>query len=63
MIELLFNLLNPHPKAPTHASTLKCLLIKEHTPTLPPFIVFTFGLTVESTKKLEGASLGCVKAP
>jgi hypothetical protein len=32
------------------------LLTKEHTPTLSPSIVFTFGLIVEYIKELGGAS-------
>jgi hypothetical protein len=36
--------------------TLEMLLIKEHTLTLSPSVVFTFGLTVESIKELGGAS-------
>jgi hypothetical protein len=32
------------------------MLTKEHTPTLSPSVVFTFGLIVEYIKELGGAS-------
>jgi hypothetical protein len=32
------------------------LQVREHTPTLSPFIVFTIGFTVEYVKEFEGAS-------
>jgi hypothetical protein len=36
------------------------LQAKECAPTLSPFIVFTFGLAIESIKELRGASMGLV---
>jgi hypothetical protein len=55
VIELLVNHPSPHPRAPTHPSTLEVLQAKERAPT-PPSIVSTFGLVVESIKELRGAS-------
>jgi len=60
IIDLLVNLLSPHPRAQAHLSTLevlqmrKCALIPFPFPF--PFVVVTFGLVVESIKKLGGAS-------
>jgi hypothetical protein len=61
IIELLVNLLSPHPRAPSHPSTPKVLRTREHALTPFPFNVFTFGLVVESIKELGGVSsnLGC----
>ncbi len=44
---------NPYPKAPTHPCTPKVLRAKYRTPTRCPFIVFTFGLEVESIQELN----------
>jgi len=57
VIDLLVNLLSPHPKAPTHPSTPEVLQATNHTPTLSSFDVFTFGLAIESIKEPRGASL------
>jgi hypothetical protein len=56
VIDLLVNLPSPHPKALTRPFTLKVLWAKERTPIPSPFVVFTFGLTVESIKELGSAS-------
>ncbi len=56
VIELLVNLPNPHPGAPTHPSTPEVLRTRECAPTPSPFVVFTFGLIIESIKELRGAS-------
>jgi hypothetical protein len=56
VIDLLVNLLSPHPEAPAHPSTPKVLWAKECTPTLSPSIIFTFGLVVESIKELKRVS-------
>ncbi len=47
---------SPHFGASTRLSTLQVLRVRERTPTLYPFIIFTFGLVVESIKELVGAS-------
>jgi hypothetical protein len=52
---------NPHPGAPTHLSTFEVLRAREHTPTLYPSTIFTFGITIESIKEFEGASLNLEK--
>ncbi len=57
VINLLLNLLSPHPKAPTHPSTLEVLWTRERTLTPFLFIVFIFGLALESIKELTGASI------
>jgi hypothetical protein len=46
---------NPHPTALAHPSTLEVLRAKECTPTPYSFIVFIFGLVVESIKEFGGA--------
>jgi len=51
---LLVNLPNPHLGALAHPSNPE-VRIRENAPTLP-FVVFTFGLAVESIKELTGAS-------
>ncbi len=60
IIDLLVNLLSPHPRAQACPSTLEVLQAKMCAPTsfpFPfPFIVVTFGLAVESIKELGGAS-------
>jgi hypothetical protein len=56
VIDLLLNLPSPHLRTPTHSSTPKMLRVKEHTLTLFPSIVFTFGFVIESIKELEGVS-------
>jgi hypothetical protein len=48
---------SPHLGATTCLSTPKVLPTKERTPILYPFIVFTFGLIVESIKEFGGVSL------
>ncbi len=55
-IDLLVNLLNPHPGAPARPSIPKVLRTKEHAPVPSPSIIFTFGLSVESINELGGAS-------
>ncbi len=42
---------SPHFGAPTHPFTLKVLRVKERTPTPYPFVIFTFGLALESIKE------------
>jgi hypothetical protein len=44
-----------HFGAPACPFTLEVLRAKERTPTPYPFIVFTFGLTIESIKEFGGA--------
>jgi hypothetical protein len=58
IIDPLTILPNPHPKALARPYTLKVLWSKERTLAFYPFIVFTFGLIVESIKEL-GATLIC----
>jgi len=53
---LLFNLPSPHLGAPARPSTPEVLRAREHAPIPSPFVVFTFGLIVESIKELGGAS-------
>jgi hypothetical protein len=55
VIELLVNVLSPHPATLARPSTPEVLWVRECTPTPFPFVVFTFGLAVESFKEL-----GCV---
>ncbi len=56
VIDLLANLPNPHPGAPAHPSTPEMLHAMERVLIPSPFIVFIFGLVVESIKELRGAS-------
>jgi len=56
VIELLVNLLSPHPRSSKHPSTPKVLWTKEYNPASSPSDVFTFGLAVECIKELGGAS-------
>jgi hypothetical protein len=51
----------PHPGTPAHPFTSKMLWTRERTLTPYPFVVFTFGLVVESIKKFGGASLKSLK--
>ncbi len=60
IIDLLVNHSNPHLKVTTCPFTLKMLRARERTLT-PPFVVFTFGLIVESTKEFGGASHNIVE--
>jgi hypothetical protein len=57
IIDLLVTHLHPHPGALARPFTPKMLRAKERTPTLYPFVVFTFGLVVEFIKEIEGASI------
>jgi hypothetical protein len=50
---LLVNLPSPHLGALARPSTLKVLRAKERAPTPFPFVVYTFGFTVESIKELR----------
>jgi hypothetical protein len=61
VIGLLVNLPSPHPRALTHPSIPKMLRAKECAPIPSPFIIFTFGLTIESIKEFEGASNKFIK--
>ncbi len=56
IIDLLIICPNPHTKALACPFTSKMLRAKEYTPTPYPFIVFTFGLAIESIKEFGGAS-------
>jgi len=60
IIDLFVNLLSPHPRAQARPSTLEVLQTRKCVPILfpfpSPFIVVSFGLAVESIKKLGGAS-------
>ncbi len=56
VIELLVNLPSPCPGAPACPSTPEVLRTKERALIPSSFVVFSFGLTVESIKKLGGAS-------
>ncbi len=56
--ELFINLPSLHPEAWAHPSTLEVLRARECAPFPSLFVVFTFGLVVESIKELRGA-LGC----
>jgi hypothetical protein len=47
VIKLLVNHPNPHPRAPTHPSTLEVLWTRERTLTLSPSVISTFGFTIE----------------
>jgi len=55
VIELLIILPSPHPRVPTPPSTPKVLQTKKRALTPYPSIVFTFRLTIESTKEFGGA--------
>jgi hypothetical protein len=57
IIDLLIAHPSPHPEALARPSTLKVLRTKECTPTFYPSTIFTFGLTIESIKEFEGASI------
>jgi hypothetical protein len=57
VIDMIFNLPNPHPEAPTCPFTPEVLQFKECAPIPSPSIIFTFGLEVESIKEFKGASL------
>jgi hypothetical protein len=57
VIKSLVNVPSPHPGALAHPFTFEVLQAKERAPTLSPFVVFTFGLLVESIKELGGVSL------
>jgi hypothetical protein len=48
---------SPHHKVPARPSTPKVLWTKERTLTPYPYVVYTFGLEVESIKEFRGASL------
>jgi hypothetical protein len=52
---LLVTHFNPHFKALTHPFTFGALQAREHTPIPSPFVVFTFGLTIESIKEFSGS--------
>jgi len=45
-----------HPGTPARPSTPEVPRVREHAPTPSPFVVFFFGLAVESIKELGGAS-------
>jgi hypothetical protein len=60
IIGLLVILHNPHHGVLTHPSTPKVPQIKERTPTPSPFVVFTFGLIVESIKESKNALKGFI---
>jgi hypothetical protein len=59
-MELLVNPLNPHLGALACPSTPEVIQTKEHTPT-STFIIFTFGLVVESTKELGDVSQNLIQ--
>ncbi len=54
VIYLLVNLPSPHPRALARPSTPKVLWVRERAPTPSFFVVFTFGLSVESIKEFGG---------
>ncbi len=56
VIDLLVNFRSPHLEAPARLSTSEMLWSKECAPSPSPFVVFTFGLAVESIKELGGTS-------
>jgi len=56
VINFLVNLPTPHPRTLARLSTLEVLWTKKRALTHFPFIVFTFGLVVESIKELGGVS-------
>jgi hypothetical protein len=47
---------SPRPKIPTHPFTPEVLQARERIPTPYPFVIFTFGLIVESIKEFGGVS-------
>jgi hypothetical protein len=47
----------PHLRAPACPSTFEMLRTRERIPILYPFVVFTFGLSIESIKAFGGASI------
>ncbi len=49
--------LSRHPEALAHLSTFEMLQTRERTPTLYPFVLFTFGLVIKFIKEFRGASL------
>jgi hypothetical protein len=55
---VLINLLSPHFGALARPSTPEVLRARECVETPSPFVVFAFGLVVESIKELRGASIG-----
>jgi hypothetical protein len=61
IINLFVILLNPHPRAPTRPSIPEMLRIRERTPILSSFVVFTFELAFESFKECGDASLEAKK--
>jgi hypothetical protein len=52
--------LSPHLRAPACPFTPKVLRAREHTPTLSPSIVFTFGFTLSPSRSLRVRQLGDV---
>jgi len=44
---------NPHSEALACPSTFEVLWLKKHTSTAYPFVIFTFGLAIESIKKFR----------
>jgi hypothetical protein len=56
VIELLVNLPSPHPGTTARPSIPEVLWTRERALILSPFVVFTFGLAVESIMELGGAS-------
>jgi hypothetical protein len=57
VVELLVNLPNPDPRTLARLSNLEVLQAKECALTFSFFVVFTFGLTIESIKELGGVSI------
>jgi len=47
---------SPRPKIPARPCTPEMLQAREHIPTPYPFVIFTFGLIVESIKEFGGVS-------
>jgi hypothetical protein len=56
-MDLLVTLPSPYLGVPTHPSTPEVVRVKEHASTPYPSVVFTFRLSVESSKEFGGASL------
>ncbi len=54
---MLVNLPSPHLGALAHPSTLEMLQAREHALIPSPYVVFTFGLAIESIKEFGGASI------
>jgi hypothetical protein len=52
----LVNIRSPHLRAPACPSSPKVLQAMERAPVPSPFVVFIFGLVVESIKELWGVS-------